>query len=89
MVWQVANNIDPEDDCFFADAEFCFAIDGTRKTKEWDGFERGWPNVIVADDETIRSVDEKWEKLGLGKFIPSPSLTYKKLLSGDNAVVDE
>jgi len=89
VVWQVANNIDPEDDCFFADAEFCFAIDGTRKTKEWDGFERGWPNVIVADDETIRSVDEKWEKLGLGKFIPSPSLTYKKLLSGDNAVVDE
>ena len=33
----------------------CIGFDGTRKTKEFDDFHRDWPNIIVADDETIRS----------------------------------
>ena len=63
-------------------------LDGIRKTKEFDNFHRDWPNIIVADDETIKSVDEKWNELGLGTFIPSPSLKFKDQMYGDEAVVE-
>ena len=61
-------------------------FDGTLKTKELDDFYRDWPNIIVADDETIESVDEKWDTLGLGDFIPSPSLKFKDQMYGEEAV---
>ncbi|HRO71245.1 MAG TPA: menaquinone biosynthesis decarboxylase, partial [Chitinophagaceae bacterium] len=67
----------------------CIGLDGTRKTKEWDDFQRDWPNIIVADDQTIQAVDEKWEQLGIGAFIPSPSLKFKTQLYGEDAVVDD
>jgi len=69
-----------------------FAIigfDGTRKTKEFDDFHRDWPNIIVAGDDTIKAVDEKWDSLGIGKFIPSPSLKFKKQMYGEEAVVNQ
>jgi 4-hydroxy-3-polyprenylbenzoate decarboxylase len=62
-------------------------FDGTRKTKELDDFQRDWPNIIVADDETIKAVDEKWNELGIGKFISSPSLKFKEQMYGEEAVV--
>jgi 4-hydroxy-3-polyprenylbenzoate decarboxylase len=62
-------------------------FDGTRKTKELDDFQRDWPNIIVAGDETIKSVDRKWNELGLGTFIPSPSLKFKDQMYGEEAVV--
>ena len=62
-------------------------FDGTRKTKELDDFHRDWPNIIVADDETIKAVDEKWNELGIGKFISSPSLKFKDQMYGEEAVV--
>ena len=65
----------------------CMGLDGTRKTKELDNFYRDWPNIIVADDETIKLVDEKWNRLGLGDFLPSPSLKFKGQLYGEEAVV--
>ena len=59
-------------------------------TKQSTGnFHREWPNIIVADDETIKSVDEKWPRLGLGEFLPSPSLKFKGQLYGEEAVVVE
>jgi len=64
-------------------------LDGTRKTKKYDNFQRDWPNVIVADDRTIAAIDAKWEKLGLGDFIPSPSLRYKNMVYGDSAIALE
>ena len=65
------------------------AFDGTRKTKELDGFEREWPNILVSDDATIKRVDKIWDKLGLGKFIPSPSLKYREHLYKGGAVAQE
>ena len=64
----------------------CIGLDGTRKTKALDNFQRDWPNIIVADDKTINTVDEKWAGLGIGKFIPSPSLKFKEQLYGEDAV---
>jgi 4-hydroxy-3-polyprenylbenzoate decarboxylase len=65
----------------------CIGLDGTRKTKEFDDFHRDWPNIIVADDATIKSVNEKWNELGIGEFIPSPSLKFKSQMYGEEAVV--
>jgi 4-hydroxy-3-polyprenylbenzoate decarboxylase len=62
-------------------------LDGTIKTKELDNFQRDWPNIIVSSQATIESVDRKWHKLGLGGFIPSPSLKFKDQMYGEEAVV--
>jgi 4-hydroxy-3-polyprenylbenzoate decarboxylase len=66
----------------------CMGFDGTRKTKEFDDFHRDWPNIIVADDDTIKAVDDKWNQLGIGEFIHSPSLKFRSQLYGKEAVVD-
>jgi 4-hydroxy-3-polyprenylbenzoate decarboxylase len=94
-LWRFCNNLDPKRDHFIAKKYLseksstylaCIGFDGTLKTKELDDFYRDWPNIIIADDKTILSVDEKWPKLGLGELIPSPSLKYKDQMYGEEAV---
>ncbi len=96
-LWRFCNNLDPKRDHILmqrasihqSDKTFsCIGFDGTTKTKELDNFERDWPNVIVADDETIKAVDAKWNSLGLVAFIASPSLKFKSQLYGEGAVVN-
>lgn len=99
-LWRFCNNLDPKRDNYLAKRPVndqqptnnsytsCMGLDGTKKTKELDGFQRDWPNIIVADDATINSVDEKWEKLEIGAFIPSPSLKFKNQVYGNEAVVE-
>ncbi len=99
-LWRFCNNLDPKRDYHLSKRPIpnselrilnlysaCMGFDGTRKTKEHDNFQRDWPNIIVADDETIRSVDEKWSQLNIGAFIPSPSLKFKGQMYGEEAVV--
>jgi 4-hydroxy-3-polyprenylbenzoate decarboxylase len=86
-VWRFTNNVDPKRDSIIkGDTLF---MDGTRKTKALDGFERDWPNILCSDDKTIDRVDKIWDTLGLGEFIPSPSLKYQKQLYKGGAVVEE
>jgi len=96
-LWRFCNNLDPRRDHFIVKKQItgipiqyiaCIGFDGTLKTKEFDGFYRDWPNIIIADDKTIQSVNEKWPKLGLGDFIPSPSLKYKGQMYGEEAVAN-
>jgi len=94
-LWRFCNNLDPKRDHFIhRQAEdsgkynAILGLDGTIKTKELDGFERDWPNIIVADNETIASVNAKWKELCIGEFIPSPSLKYKSQMYGEKAVAD-
>lgn len=98
-LWRFCNNLDPKRDFhlftkpvnpstnqpahYFA----CMGLDGTRKTKELDNFHRDWPNIIVANEATIQAVDAKWESLGIGAFLPSPSLKFKDQVYGEEAVV--
>ena len=95
-LWRFGNNRDPRRDHILADHPShtdprkrvaCLGLDGTRKTRELDDFQRDWPNIIVADDATIAAVDRKWNDLGLGNFIPSPSLKFKGQLYGEEAAV--
>ncbi|WP_207513055.1 menaquinone biosynthesis decarboxylase [Longitalea luteola] len=95
-LWRFCNNLDPRRDSVLVQQPArqipgktwaCMGFDGTIKTKELDDFQRDWPNIIVADDKTIASVDEKWNTLGLGEFIPSPSLKFKDQMYGEEAIV--
>jgi 4-hydroxy-3-polyprenylbenzoate decarboxylase len=91
VVWYVTGNIDPKRDCKIYDATNAnevshVVVDGTRKTLQSDGFQREWPNPVVSSLKTIQSVDTRWSDLGLGAFIPSPSLLYYQLKRGDGAV---
>ncbi|RYZ20082.1 MAG: menaquinone biosynthesis decarboxylase [Chitinophagaceae bacterium] len=94
-LWRFCNNLDPRRDMNLYEGPSaqrpgaltaCMGLDGTRKTKEHDGFQRDWPNIIVADDATIGAVDAKWEALNIGPFIASPSLRYKAQIYGEEAV---
>jgi 4-hydroxy-3-polyprenylbenzoate decarboxylase len=91
-VWRFSNNIDPRRDHFvYRDSRnnTHIAFDGTRKTKEFDGFSRDWPNILASGMDTILHVDDIWPKLGLGPFIKSPSLKYRNQLYKGGAVAEE
>jgi 4-hydroxy-3-polyprenylbenzoate decarboxylase len=88
VLWRFCNNLDPRRDHFYGGKEKnILGLDGTRKNKALDDFDRPWPNVIVADDDTIRKVDLKWPELNMGPLIISPSLKYKTQLYGEEAAV--
>ena len=90
VLWRFCNNLDPKRDHFYGGRQKnILGLDGTRKTKKFDNFDRPWPNIIVADDQTIAAVDSKWSSLGLGEKIISPSLRYKtQLYRGGATVLD-
>jgi 4-hydroxy-3-polyprenylbenzoate decarboxylase len=92
--WYVTANIDPHRDCRIIEPSHegevaHLIVDGTRKSAHTDGFQRDWPNPVVSSVETIKRVDELWTSLGLGDFIPSPSLKYIPLQRGKGAVSAE
>jgi 4-hydroxy-3-polyprenylbenzoate decarboxylase len=96
-LWRFCNNLDPKRDHILYQRTSrnnesmtfaCMGFDGTIKTSELDNFHRDWPNIIVADDETIASVDKKWDELNIGPFISSPSLKFREQLYGTEAVAD-
>lgn len=93
-VWRFSNNVDPKRDAFVISIDSQeepshVAFDGTRKTKEFDGFTRDWPNILANTKEVIEQVDEMWNKLGLGPMPVSPSRKYLGQLYGIGAVVKE
>jgi 4-hydroxy-3-polyprenylbenzoate decarboxylase len=97
-LWRFCNNLDPRRDNFVVRPSLPghpgkttagIGLDGTQKTRLLDNFERDWPNIIVADDETIRKVDEKWQELHIGPFIASPSHKYKLQMYGEEAIVQQ
>lgn len=92
VVWNVLINIDAVRDCRIYNSDSSessskLIIDGTSKMPDVN-YKRQWPNVTVMDDATIKSIDEKWKTLGLGEFIPSPSLKYKSLQKGNSAIAE-
>ena len=91
-LWRFCNNLDPKRDSHLFEGRLgdklwcCMGLDGTTKTEALDDFHRDWPNIIVADDKTITAIDAKWDQLGLGPLIPSPSLSFRDQLYGEEAV---
>lgn len=91
VCWYASGNIEPRRDCYLitgneSSNQSQMLIDGTRKTDSIDGFKRDWPNPVTSSLETINLIDKKWDSLGLGEFIQSPSLKYHSLKRGEGAV---
>lgn len=78
--WQVLSNTDPGRDILFK--EGTVIIDS--RAKLGDSFPRKWPNIVLSSDETIMKVDRRWNELGLGPIIISPSVTTRPLLFKGN-----
>jgi 4-hydroxy-3-polyprenylbenzoate decarboxylase len=89
VLWLMGGNLEPERDISVLKVKNgtpVVFVDATFKTCEHDNFKRDWPNVVTMDDQTISVIDKKWDELGLGEFIQSPSLKFKNLVKGDGAV---
>ncbi len=86
VAWQLLGNSDPVRDIEMLSDNTLF-IDGTIKAFRKEGFPRKWPNVVCSSEDTIRSIDNLWDTLGAGHFIPSPSLRTINLCRGGNEEV--
>jgi 4-hydroxy-3-polyprenylbenzoate decarboxylase len=86
-LWVAMNNIDPHRDSKLIDTKYggCMVLDATAKNPEADGFARDWPNIVSSAQETIETVDNLWNKLGLGDFVPSPSARYSGMITSEGA----
>lgn len=89
VAWQVLGNSDPSRDHHFLSSG-CVLFDGTVKAFRTGGFPRKWPNIVTSSEETISVIDKKWNSLGIGEFLKSPSLRYNNLKYNgtDEIIVD-
>jgi 4-hydroxy-3-polyprenylbenzoate decarboxylase len=85
-LWLVGSNIDPTYDCRINNGGL--VVDARSKTT-YEDFHRPWPNVLCMNDAVIDSIDKKWDKLGLGQFISSPSMKYRHLVKSGGASVKQ
>jgi 4-hydroxy-3-polyprenylbenzoate decarboxylase len=83
VAWQVLGNSDPQRDIEIISGTTLY-IDGTIKAFHGSRFPRKWPNIVCSDEKTIRRIDQIWDILGCGPFIPSPSLKTSGLLREGN-----
>ncbi len=89
VCWLVSANIDPERDITISEDGCQLVIDACLKLPQNYDFERNWPNVVTTSEETIATIDRKWDQLGLGKnIISSPSLKFLKMKKGNGAVAE-
>ncbi len=89
LFWLLGGNLEPGRDIDILKSESgsqVVFVDATFKTENHDNFKRDWPNVVTMDRETIDKIDKLWPELGLGEFVPSPSLKYLPLVKGEGAV---
>ncbi len=89
LVWLLGGNLEPDRDISVLSASAgkkTVLADATFKTREHDHFQREWPNIVTMDDATMAAIDTKWSSLGLGDWIPSPSLKYQNLVRGKGAI---
>ena len=87
LLWLAAGNCDPSRDVLPGGGVIVF--DGRSKTGGLNGFARRWPNPVASDRATVALVDRRWNDYGLGGFVPSPSLRYIPLQSGEGAAAGE
>jgi 4-hydroxy-3-polyprenylbenzoate decarboxylase len=81
--WQILGNTDPVRDISLLPGGKIL-IDGTLKAFSKSPFPRKWPNVVCSSDETIKKIDIKWDSLGLGPYIVSPSVKNSMLSYSDS-----
>lgn len=81
LVWLAAGNCDAWRDT--AIVEHVLVVDARSKPT----VDRPWPNPVTMDMATISRVDARWQELGLGEFIYSPSARIAPLVLSDSAEI--
>ena len=88
LLWLGAANTEPSRD--FVLYGKTLVIDARAKLpKQSDKNPLRWPNIVTADEKTIAMVNSKWDKYGIGDFIPSPSTHYRALQLSEGAQWNE
>lgn len=83
LLWIAAANSDPRRD--IALHAGIVTVDARVKIPGKDGNPARFPNVVTSTPEVIEAVDKRWAEYGIGEFIESPSLKYRKLLFNEKA----
>jgi 4-hydroxy-3-polyprenylbenzoate decarboxylase len=88
--WLALSNIDPVRDCSIVNRKSplpnCLCVDATTKTLKSHHFTRPWPNIVTSSPDTIKTIDNHWERYFNDILILSPSLKYQQLCRGYGAV---
>jgi 4-hydroxy-3-polyprenylbenzoate decarboxylase len=83
LLWIAAANTDPRRDITLHNNKI--VVDARIKIPGADGNPARFPNVVTSTPEVIEAVDKRWAEYGIGEFITSPSLKYRKLLFNEKA----
>ena len=86
LVWLAGGNTDAERDMSVSEIgpdRRILLADARAKISE----RRPWPNIVAMSPEIVAAVDAKWESLGLGGFIASPSEKFRPLVISGGAQV--
>ena len=83
LLWIAAANTDPRRDITLHNDKI--VVDARIKIPGADSNPARFPNVVTSTPEVIEAVDKRWAEYGIGEFITSPSLKYRKLLFNEKA----
>jgi 4-hydroxy-3-polyprenylbenzoate decarboxylase len=86
-LWLAVSNTDPLRDIHIRDG--ILYVDASIKTGSTKEGTRPWPNICCSSMKVIQVVDNYWERLKIGDFIPSPSRVLHPLLRDGNAQISE
>ena len=84
LLWLGAANTEPVRDITLLNSTLLIDARAKRPKANSENPSR-WPNIVTADEATIRLVDSRWREYGIGEFIPSPSERYNILKLSEGA----
>ncbi|MBR5807696.1 MAG: menaquinone biosynthesis decarboxylase [Alistipes sp.] len=84
LLWLGAANTEPTRDIALCGSTLVVDARAKRPNAHDENPSR-WPNIVTADEKTIRLVDSRWTEYGIGEFIASPSERYSALKLSDGA----
>ena len=84
LLWLGAANTEPTRDIVLCGSTLVIDARAKRPNANDENPSR-WPNIVTADEATIRLVDSRWAEYGIGEAIPSPSERYSALKLSEGA----
>ena len=84
LLWLGAANTEPTRDIALCGSTLVVDARAKRPNTNDENPSR-WPNIVTADEATIRLVDSRWSEYGIGEAIPSPSERYSALKLAEGA----
>ena len=84
LLWLGAANTEPTRDIALCGSTLVVDARAKRPNANDENPSR-WPNIVTADEATIRLVDSRWAEYSIGEAIPSPSERYSALKLSEGA----